>query len=266
MNDIGYTTESRDHAIDHSLTNYFTGGNFKTYIVTGADEDNLTTEVLEVYDEDLVTQDNTFAPVLPANTGCFIYNNAGESFNVASGKVNGFHLFVPDMHDTKNTMVATTLNQNMLKPLNGEISRETTDEVTGKTYYNYVMTYQWVSVDPETGAINPDGPTSGNTKVEGFYRIAQGATARGTNKAYLPIEKSTVSHAPAAFFLNLVPTAVDPEEPLSEDYGNQDIDAISLQNAADVDAVWYNMNGQKLNGKPAKSGVYIMNGRKVVIK
>ena len=42
--------------------------------------------------------------------------------------------------------------------------------------------------------------------------------------------------------------------------------SISLQEAADVNAVWYNMNGQKLNGRPNASGIYVVNGKKIVIK
>jgi hypothetical protein len=259
VNDLGYTTESRNHAIDHSLTSFFSGGAFTTYIVTGADEETLSVTAEPV---------TTSTPVLPANTGCFIQNTNQVAENDYQYKVfdhstDQFHLFAPDMHDTEKLMGVT---YNMMRPMPAEgVGRTSTEN--GKTYYNYVMTSNWVSVNPETGEVNPNGPTSeGKAKVEGFYRIVAGQTATGTNKAYLPIEQSTVNNAPAAYFLNLVPTAVDPEEPLSEDYGNQDVDAISLQNAADVDAVWYNMNGQKLNGKPAKSGVYIMNGRKVVIK
>ena len=30
--------------------------------------------------------------------------------------------------------------------------------------------------------------------------------------------------------------------------------------------VWYMLNGMPLNGKPTKAGIYIVNGKKVVIK
>ena len=30
-------------------------------------------------------------------------------------------------------------------------------------------------------------------------------------------------------------------------------------------AGWYSLNGMRLNGKPAKKGVYIVNGKKVVV-
>ena len=29
---------------------------------------------------------------------------------------------------------------------------------------------------------------------------------------------------------------------------------------------WYDMNGRRLQGKPARKGIYILNGKKVVIK
>ena len=58
----------------------------------------------------------------------------------------------------------------------------------------------------------------------------------------------------------------DPEDELSEDFGNQDITAIKAMQTEDAKTVWYNMNGQKLNGRPTLPGVYVMNGKKVLIK
>ena len=42
------------------------------------------------------------------------------------------------------------------------------------------------------------------------------------------------------------------------------IDAATLRDMTTGD--WYDLNGRKLNGMPTKKGVYIMNGRKVVIR
>jgi hypothetical protein len=58
----------------------------------------------------------------------------------------------------------------------------------------------------------------------------------------------------------------DPEDELSEDFGNQDITAIKAMQTEGAKTVWYNMNGQKLNGRPTLPGVYVMNGKKVLIK
>ena len=47
--------------------------------------------------------------------------------------------------------------------------------------------------------------------------------------------------------------------------GTTGIDA-SLVNSEEVNSVWYDLNGRKLQGKPSQKGIYIKNGRKVVIK
>ena len=33
-----------------------------------------------------------------------------------------------------------------------------------------------------------------------------------------------------------------------------------------VNSVWYDLNGRKLEGNPTKKGVYIQNGRKVIVR
>ena len=50
-----------------------------------------------------------------------------------------------------------------------------------------------------------------------------------------------------------------------EGEGTTSIDA-SLVNSEEVNSVWYDLNGRKLQGKPSQKGIYIKNGRKVVIK
>ncbi len=56
----------------------------------------------------------------------------------------------------------------------------------------------------------------------------------------------------------------DPEDVVSE--GDGVPDAINNVNAESKDGEWYNVNGQKLNRKPVTNGVYIMNGKKYVVK
>ena len=29
---------------------------------------------------------------------------------------------------------------------------------------------------------------------------------------------------------------------------------------------WYNLNGQKLNGRPTANGIYVVNGKKFIVK
>ncbi len=56
------------------------------------------------------------------------------------------------------------------------------------------------------------------------------------------------------------------EEPLAEDFGDQEVLSIDEIQSLDVKGEWYNVNGQKLNGRPTQSGVYIMGHKKYVVK
>ena len=75
--------------------------------------------------------------------------------------------------------------------------------------------------------------------------------AIGANKAYLSIPKT-----------NGNPKNIRLHRGNGETTG---IDA-SLVNSEEVNSVWYDLNGRKLQGKPSLKGVYIKNGKKVVVK
>ena len=47
--------------------------------------------------------------------------------------------------------------------------------------------------------------------------------------------------------------------------GTTSIDA-SLVNSEEVNSVWYDLNGRRLQGKPSQKGIYIKNGKKIVVK
>ena len=48
--------------------------------------------------------------------------------------------------------------------------------------------------------------------------------------------------------------------------GTTGVDAIDNAANNDANATWYDLNGRKLNGKPAQKGIYIKNGKKIVVK
>ena len=55
------------------------------------------------------------------------------------------------------------------------------------------------------------------------------------------------------------------------DFGEGDnttgiISTTNYTNFTNSDDAWYSLDGRKLVGKPAKAGIYVNNGRKVVIK
>lgn len=49
--------------------------------------------------------------------------------------------------------------------------------------------------------------------------------------------------------------------------GQDNVTGISTaRSATDTTDAWYTLDGRRMAGKPAKSGVYVVGGRKVVIK
>ena len=238
----GFATESRNDVIDHTLTGYLSGLPVKGYIVTGLgatlDNDNRA----------ILVED---AGVLPAGQGCFLANDMTADYDASADKSvktlnDCTYLFAPDMHDSPKTV-----NSNLMvaKIEGGYIPAVE----NGKT--NYALSNKHFSPS------NPAGTTVYG-KV-GFFRITgSGIQNAHENSAYLQIPTSTANGV-KAFFLVMEGS----EDPLAEDFGDQDITAVKgIENAADIEGNWYNMNGQKLNGRPTSSGIYVVNGKKVVIK
>ena len=240
----GFVSESRNHKIDHSLTAEFTGLPIKAYIVTGIDDDadaagNRGVDVRE-------------AGVLQENQGCFIANDMEAAYQEGENKsVNilgdGYtHLFVPAIHNMDEYSGYTNYMQPMIN--GGTIQQKSNGKI------NYALSSKHYS---------PSNPSQVVYGQVGFYRADKnkGATIP-KNGAYLAVEEPVANNA-NAFYLRLEGT----EEPLAEDFGDQDITAVKgIENAAAFEGDWYNMNGQKLNGRPNTSGIYVVNGKKVVIK
>ncbi|MBR6138825.1 MAG: hypothetical protein IKQ12_04565 [Prevotella sp.] len=246
VNVKGYASESRDHAIDHALTSYLTGKNIKAYAVSNPDYVNRTLTLTNVGSAE--------NHVLPANQGCII--NAGESnLNVLDG---GFHLFVPDMHDGEkafsgdNLMVANVETEGLLLGMfDGE-----DDKLT-----NYAMTYKYQ-------ILKEDGTPFGDV-IEGdemFYRVSNKGIKLHKNSAYLQLPTSEVKPSPSrpagCPMFSFIFTELNEGETVITGIEEAGV----LIEDEEANAVWYNLNGQKLNGKPSARGIYIRNGKKVFVK
>ena len=267
VNKLGWATESRARVIDPELTSTLTGYPFKTYIVTGADHSSKTVTLAEVDVEKkvmpFVSEDGDENAYIIRNTKMdnTIVNAQGK---LEPGRVkilnDGFHLFVPDMHDYVANRedgqtnqkglqgMTNTLLKSQLAP--GTVSQEG-DGPEGSIVYNYVLTTETASIGSD-GENIPDSEQSLN--YVGFFRVQKGGVTSSGNQGYLPV---TVSSAlPAKFSFVFVkdwelPTAIETPGTIEFVEGNSS---------------YYNMNGQRLNGKPSKSGIYIVNGKKVVLK
>ena len=86
-----------------------------------------------------------------------------------------------------------------------------------------------------------------------FIKV-RGAGTLAANKAYLKV----TGNAPASIPFR---RSID-----GNGEGTTGIDNVNVNpNLNDNEATWYDLNGRKLNGKPAQKGIYIKNGRKVVV-
>ena len=83
-----------------------------------------------------------------------------------------------------------------------------------------------------------------------FVKV-HGAGTLGANKAYLKFVTNQQLSAPQYISI-------------SGDLG-EGTTRIDNLNVNDNEATWYDLNGRKLNGKPAQKGIYIKNGKKVVV-
>ncbi len=270
VNKYGWATESRDHVIDPSLTSELTGYPFEHYIVTDVDYPNRTVEVTTIGKK---VENNILPVVMPIaqedGQQAYIIRNMKIDNTIVDkdgkpepGRVhilnNGFHLFVPDMHDyvtnrkdgLDNLLDLQNVDDNLLRArLNGDLAQKYTGY--GDNEYNYVMTTSTTNIYTEA-----------NTDYEDvvFARVTSKGMKGGKNVGYLPIDCTEPAGATAK---NMRIVFASPNE-VSETV--ETTIEMPLEEAFGSGAVYYNLNGQKIDGRPTEGGIYIMNGKKVVVK
>lgn len=275
FNAKGWTTESRDHDIDPSLTAEMNGRGIKTYAVTDVNYANKHVTMTDISNAGLMhaaTDDSQYA--------CILRNTADNTFEVVNG---GFYLFVPDMHDEQGSTTgegyklksyATAMESSKMKAkVNYAVPSTMIDGTTYKSdkntppipatsgsYTNFAFTYQYYQLDDDgnrTTSEKLNGP-------QGFYRIAAGGAYSLGNQGYLPLETSKLStdvvNSARGFEL-----AFDDDEESGEATAIENIE-VNMSETTAKTAVYYSLSGQQLSGKPAKGGIYICNGKKVIIK
>ena len=255
VNKLGYATECRNDMIDPELMGYMTGSGLKAYTVTGVSYGNegegkapsiTLTEVSSTNLIDAVDENDDH------DHNAYIIYNTDDALNnskAVNALNNGFHLFVPDMHDaeTKKTVLGVSNNMLVSKLNGGNVS-----QIDGE-YTNYLMNYKYN--DPVTGK-----------KVEGkdekFYRASSSASL-GDNKAYLQLLTKYVKPSKdnptngAKFAIIFV----------NEEDGSQTtaIDGVQTTEMLEGDNAVYTLSGVKVS-KPEKGGIYVKNGKKFIVK
>ena len=145
----------------------------------------------------------------------------------------------------------------------------------------------FTNVDMNSYSENPIGVTSadGCVTFQGLLSAKDIATGgdnsilflSGGNMLYYPEHAMTIGANRAYFQLNNNFTFADSQVPstasiraFSLSYGEEfgsatDIDSVK-EYSSTLDASWYTLQGIPLDGKPAEKGIYIYNGKKVMIK
>ena len=166
---------------------------------------------------------------VPEETGLLLYKD------IADGQTNdtqtNFPLFVPAVNITPST------NQGMLKPHVAEGKVDGSDANT----LRYVFTnkyYHHGSSEQQTG----------NDYL--FYRVEQSGTL-AANKAYLELSRS--QGAKQFVIMNFADTPTG-------------ISRTPHINAAESGNTYYTLQGVRVNGHPTCPGIYIIHGKKVIVK
>jgi hypothetical protein len=265
----GYATESRAEGvgIDHNLTAYLTGKDIKAY--TGAINADNTQLVMTQFGAT-----ETSAKILPAATdgdsnGCILHHSDG-AVSILNG---GFHVFVPDMHDKINSdrMVSTTTNvMKSFLPGTTDASTKGFLGATAGDNTNLVLTAKKYSYGTDVSTVQS------GTEVN-FVRVdPKGNNNQGASLSYC----SAYLQLPTSVMVPLTGSSNGGNAKLSIVFvdelfgevsqgiatGIVDLSPATGNNPAAMEAEWYNLSGQKLNGQPTEKGMYIVNGKKVLVK
>ena len=306
INKLGYATESRNVDIDHEYEGVFTKNDVNAYGVQAYDNNlNPDLRTVYVYKGYPEVKKTGILHLVPKNTGIVLYADTKFSnkdvfevplfYPACNAKITTTEQESLDNNwmapwVTEGTHYSETIGKNYAMhkfDLDGESYN--TDEKRGEDCTKFVMTSKYyiyhktgnggeysdmqISTDPTTGQ-----PT------EAFFRMnlklagaGHGTNVMGANKAYLLIPTSLLPKAlwndgdgngnagsskNGIIFMDL-----------EDIFGPEDLSGVAtsiyaIESADSVDNgnTYYTLSGMKIQGRPTEKGVYIMNGKKVLVK
>ena len=277
VNKLGYASESRAEEIDPELMGYMTGTGLKAYTVSKVTYGDNAGDVPTIELKAVPSENVIGAATHHDHNAYIIYNtdaavNGTKAVNALDG---GFHLFVPDMHD-KSTMGDEAKKSKLDVSGNGLRAWLPEDPTTEVMYQTYTYT---TGTD---GSITAEGGTEGKkeyttyvlsskgintatnqeeTDVERFRRVKANVIA-GNNKAYLPLLTANVKPSNGSGAKGMFAIVFVDEEEGTE---TTSLDGVESIERTYNDGSYYTLGGVKVQN-PTKKGIYIKNGKKVVIK
>lgn len=262
VNQYGYATESRDHAIDYSLQQELTRNYVHPYAITayGAVGNKGDVQVKLI--------DANEVKVLPERTGVVLYRDPANQTSegaIKSGDKMQFPMFYPAMNIEESKVPEGNL-------MVANVEQGTTDLVEPAGSTIFFLTHTYYPYNAETN--NWGGKTEAGKEIFSVYRkVSGGNNKMGANKAYLQVpatveriwdmDPSLSGSGPASaakvgvIFIN------------TDDSETTDINIVpdvSNNGKLSDTGAYYTLQGVKLDGRPTMPGIYIHNGRKEVIR
>ncbi len=194
----------------------------------------VTAEMISNVDNEKYLAKTSTVTVAPANTGVILTCDATDD-------VDNIPLFVKDVNSQEDQVTGNMLD--------GTLKETSTLKADGT---NYVFTRVSYNLDKDGKIVDSN---NGKESTLGFYRVAANDDSNlAANKAYLHIPGSS----PAKFYV------------IEGLFDTNTTTAISNVSTADHSAgeegSYYTLTGIRLNGRPTHAGIYVLNGKKVIIK
>lgn len=225
-----YNSDCWQFDVNYDYTEYFTGEKLKALLCTGR------TLVEDEYDDEASTISVTNITIVPAETGVIVYSLKDKTYN--------HPIFAKSINQ-----VNEDASESMLIGITEATNLPASDEVT--SYYVFTNVFNYIS--------SPS--TKETASVPGFYKVNSAGTL-AAHRAYLTIDRNGSANAVKAFALRYIPKNVE------EDVTG--IDTINGNNlpsdGIDLNGEFYTISGVKIQGAPSQKGIYIQNGKKVMIK
>lgn len=194
----------------------------------------VTAEMISNVDNEKYLAKTSTVTVAPANTGVILTCDATDD-------VDNIPLFVKDVNSQEDQVTGNMLD--------GTLKETSTLKADGT---NYVFTRVSYNLDKDGKIVDSN---NGKESTLGFYRVAANDDSNlAAHKAYLHIPGSS----PAKFYV------------IEGLFDTNTTTAISNVSTADHSAgeegSYYTLTGIRLNGRPTHAGIYVLNGKKVIIK
>ena len=279
VGNTGWATEIRKHSIDHELIGYFTKNDVNAYTVKYDSYDMKTATVaLTPINED---------GYVPEKTGIVMrLDNISGLPDANNGK--NVPLFYPSYTRPQTSTAVDFPNNNWMYNVEEGIDNDNRNyhesiSIGNVDYTKFILTNNYWTFDKDHSLNADEAATAHTADAAGFYRMHIWKTTgdvatKNTMPAHTAYMLVPSDNLPAAVWTlqsgysaargNLlgVYNIIGPDSETAIDDIRLTPEAIANGNENDGHETWYSASGMKLSSRPTQPGLYICNGKKVVVR